>query len=78
MEDLFGSNKLGELEAKIDVLLHSYRALKEQEGGIAQRLEALEKENHILKEQVAKAEGEKDIIMAKVKSILEKIEKIDV
>ena len=41
------------------------------------RIESLEAENRELKEQVARVESEKDLVMQKVKGILEKIQKIE-
>ncbi len=78
MEELFGDNKLGELEEKIDVLLSDLRGMREEKEGLAGRIESLEAENRELKEQVARVESEKDLVMQKVKGILEKIEKIEV
>jgi hypothetical protein len=78
MEELFSDNKLGELEEKIDVLLETYRSVTAQKGDLTGKLEALENENLKLKEALAKAESEKNIIMNKVKGILEKIQKIEV
>jgi len=78
MEDIFSDNKLGELESKIDVLLQSYQEMKSQKGNITGRLESLENENRLLKEQVAKIEDEKNVILHKVKVILDKIQKIEV
>jgi regulator of replication initiation timing len=77
MEEIFGDNKLGELEEKIDVLLGAYAGLREENEGLATRVESLEAENRGLREQTLKAEGEKDVIMQKVKGILEKIRKIE-
>jgi regulator of replication initiation timing len=78
MEELFGNNRLGELEEKIDVLVKGYREMREQKGTLTERIQALEAENKELKEQMTKAEGEKDVIMRKVKGILEKIQRIEV
>ncbi len=77
MEELFGDNKLGELEEKIDVLLSAYAGLRDDKEGLAARIGSLEAENRGLREQTLKAEGEKDLIMQKVKGILEKIRKIE-
>jgi hypothetical protein len=77
MEELFGDNKLGELESRIDALLDTYRGVKESKEGLSVRVESLEAENRVLKEQIAKVEQEKDLVMQKVKGILEKIQKIE-
>ena len=77
MEQLFTDNRLGELEEKIDVLLSAYKDMREQKESTAARIESLEAENRELKEQVARVEGEKDLVMQKVKGILEKIQKIE-
>ena len=78
MEELFGDNKLGELEEKIDVLLGAYKGIREEKIGLAGRIASLEAENRQLKEQMAKLEGEKDVIMHKVKGILDKMQRIEV
>jgi regulator of replication initiation timing len=78
MEELFGDNRLGMLEEKIDYLLKVYKGVKEEKNGLAGRIEALEAENRELKEQMARAESEKGMIMDKVIGILNKIERIEV
>lgn len=78
MEEQFGDNKLGELEEKIDTLLGAYRGMREEKNGLAGKIASLEAENRELKERMAKIEGEKDVIMHKVKSILEKMQRIEV
>ncbi len=77
MEQLFSDNRLGELEEKIDVLLSAYKGMQEEKGGSVARIESLEAENRELKELVARVESEKDLVMQKVKGILEKIQKIE-
>ncbi len=78
MEGLFSDNKLGELEAKIDNLITSFRGIREEKDTLMNRIESLETENRELKEQMAKVQGDKELIMHKVKGILEKIQKIEV
>ena len=78
MEDLFGDNKLGRLEEKIEDLLKNYAELKDERRSLTGRIESLESENRELKEQMARAENEKTVIMQKVKGILDKIEQIEV
>ena len=77
MEQLFSDNRLGELEEKIDVLLGAYKGMREEKEGDGRRIASLEAENRELREQVARAESEKDQVMQKVKGILEKIQKIE-
>ena len=77
MEQLFSDNRLGELEEKIDLLLGTYKDMREEKEGSVRRIESLEAENTELRELVAKVESEKDLVMQKVKSILEKIQKIE-
>ncbi len=78
MEELFSDNRLGELEEKIDSLLNNYRGMREEKEALTERIASLEAENRELKGQMARVESEKDEIMLKVRSILEKIEKIEV
>jgi cell division protein FtsB len=78
MEELFGDNRLGMLEEKIDYLLKVYKGVKEEKVGLAGKLEALEAENRDLKEQIARFEKEKGMIMDKLVGILDKIERIEV
>lgn len=78
MEELFGDNKLGELEEKIDNIIRTYSGMREEKDSLLRRIESLEVENRELKEQMTRTQNDKDVIMGKVKSILEKIEKIEV
>jgi predicted nuclease with TOPRIM domain len=77
MEQLFSDNRLGELEEKIDLLLGTYKDMREEKEGNVRRIESLEAENRELRELVARVEGEKGLVMEKVKGILEKIQKIE-
>lgn len=77
MEELFGDNRLGMLEEKIDYLLKVYKGVKEEKVGLTGKLEVLAAENRDLKEQLARFEKEKGIIMEKLVGILDKIEKIE-
>jgi septal ring factor EnvC (AmiA/AmiB activator) len=78
MEDLFGDNKLGQLEEKIEDLIKTYAELKVERKSLTGRVESLESENRELKEQMTRAESEKTAIMQKVRGILDKIEQIEV
>ena len=77
MEQLFSDNRLGELEEKIDLLLNTYKGMREEKEDNVRRIESLEAENRGLKEQVARVETDKNLVMQKVKGILEKIQKIE-
>ncbi len=77
MEQLFSDNRLGELEEKIDVLLTAYKGMREEKEEHVRRMESLEAENRELRELAARIESEKDLVMEKVKGILEKIQKIE-
>jgi cell division protein FtsB len=77
MEELLGDNKLGELEEKIDGLLVAYRGVREEKNSLAGKVASLEAENRELKEQMARLEGEKDLIIRKVKGILEKMQRVE-
>lgn len=77
MEELFEDNKLGELEEKIDVLLQTYTGIREEKADLAGKVASLETENRELKALVAKIETEKEMVMQKVKGILDKIQKME-
>jgi len=77
MEELFSDNRLEELEEKIDILLQGYRDIQEQKGCSMARIEVLENENRELKVQVARLEEDRQVMLHKVKNILEKIQRID-
>ncbi|MGD0488369.1 MAG: hypothetical protein ABSB94_14370 [Syntrophorhabdales bacterium] len=77
MEQLFSDNRLGELEEKIDLLLGTYKDMREEKEGSVRRIESLEAENRELRELMARVESEKDLVVQKVKCILEKIQKIE-
>jgi chromosome segregation ATPase len=77
MEGLFSDNKLGELEEKIDALVTNYKGIRAEKEKLAGKIESLEAENRELKQKMAEIQKEKEIVMHKVKSILEKVEKIE-
>jgi len=77
MEGLFTDNKLGELEEKIDALVTNYRGIRAEKEKLAGKVESLEGENRELKRKMAEIQSEKEIVMQKVKSILDKVEKIE-
>jgi septal ring factor EnvC (AmiA/AmiB activator) len=77
MEDLFGDNKLGELEEKIDALVTNYKGIKAEKEKLATKVGSLEAENRELKQKMTEIQSGKEIVMRKVKSILDKVEKIE-
>lgn len=77
MDGLFQDNKLGQLEEKIDGLIENYRASKDDRERLAGRIEILEAENKELKARMADIQSEKELIMEKVKVIIEKVEQIE-
>ena len=77
MEGLFSDNRLGELEEKIDALVTNYKGIRAEKEKLASKVESLEGENRELKQKMTEIQSEKEIVMHKVKSILEKVEKIE-
>jgi chromosome segregation ATPase len=77
MESILSENRLGELEEKIDALVANYKGVKAEREKLATRIESLEAENLELKQKMTEIQGEKEVVMRKVKSILEKVEKIE-
>jgi cell division protein FtsB len=78
MDELFQDNKLGKLEEKIDGLIQTYRGLKEDREKLSGRAETLETENRELKARIADMENQNEVVMQKVRSLLEKVEQIEV
>jgi hypothetical protein len=78
MDELFQDNKLGQLEEKIDGLIQTYRGVREDREKLSGRVEILEAENRDLKARMADMQSQNEGVMQKVKSILEKVEQIEV
>lgn len=78
MDELFQDNKLGQLEEKIDGLIQTYRRIKEDREKLFGRVEAVEAENRELKTRIADMQSQNEIVLQKVKSLLEKVEQIEV
>jgi cell division protein FtsB len=78
MDELFQDNKLGKLEEKIDGLIQTYRGLKEDREKLSGRVETLDTENRELKARIADMENQNEVVMQKVRSLLEKVEQIEV
>ncbi len=72
--ELFGENRLGDLEDKIEKLIASYKAIKAEKESLLSRIETLEAENKEYKDKMADSKSEKEIIIDKISRILEKIE----
>lgn len=70
-------NRLGELEEKIDALVSVYKGMRSEKDKLSGRIESLEKENRELKQKMTDIQAEKEVIMQKVKAIIEKVEKIE-
>jgi cell division protein FtsB len=77
MDELFQDNKLGQLEEKIDGLIQTYRAAKDDRERLTGRIEMLEAENKELKARMTDIQSEKEFIMEKVRIIIEKVEQIE-
>ena len=78
MDELFQDNKLGKLEEKIDGLIQTYRGLKEDREKLSGRVETLDTENRELKARIADMENQNEVVMQKVRILLEKVEQIEV
>ncbi|HAR95074.1 MAG TPA: hypothetical protein DCR97_03785 [Deltaproteobacteria bacterium] len=78
MDELFQDNKLGKLEEKIDGLIETYRGLKEDREKLYGRVEILETENRELKARIADMQSQNEVVMQKVRGLLEKVEQIEV
>ena len=78
MEDLFSDNRLGRLEEKIEGLIGTFKQVRDEKDNLLKKLESLESENRELKSKMAEIQSEKELVLQKVKGILEKIEQIEV
>ena len=77
MEGLFSDSRLGELEQKIDALVANYKGVKAEKEKLVTKIDSLEAENRELKQKMTEIQSGKEIVMRKVKSILDKVEKIE-
>lgn len=78
MEDLFSDNRLGRLEEKIEGLIATFKQVRDEKDNLLKKLESLESENRELKSKMAEIQSEKELVLQKVKGILDKIEQIEV
>lgn len=78
MEDLFSDNGLGRLEEKIEGLIGTFKQVRDEKDNLLKKLESLESENRELKSKMAEIQSEKELVLQKVKGILDKIEQIEV
>jgi hypothetical protein len=76
--ELFGENKLDELEGKIEKLVINYKALKEEKEKLLVKIHTLETQNLELREKAEGSKSENELIANKISKILEKIEKAEV
>ena len=75
--ELFGENRLGDLEAKIEQIITSYQTMKAEKEILLNRIKVLETENKEFKGKMADTKNEKEVIIDKITRILEKIEKTE-
>ena len=75
--ELFGENRLGDLEAKIEKMITSYQSMKTERETLLNRIKVLETENKEFKGKMADTKNEKEVIIDKITRILEKIEKTE-
>jgi hypothetical protein len=75
--EIMGDNKLDELEGKIEKLVISYKAIKEEKDKLLVKLQTLEAQNLELKENAEGSKSEKELIANKISKILEKIDKAE-
>jgi len=75
--ELFGENRLGDLEAKIEQMITSYQTMKAERETLLGRIKVLETENKEFKGKMADTKNEKEVIIDKITRILEKIEKTE-
>ncbi len=76
--ELFSETKIIELEEKIDHLITSYLAMKEEHEKTLLKLKSVETENKELQEKFSAAKSEREVIIDKVTKLLEKVEKVEV
>jgi hypothetical protein len=75
--EILGDSKLDELEGKIEKLVTSYKAVKEEKDRLFVKIQALEAQNLELKEKAEGSKNEKELIASKISKILEKIDKAE-
>ena len=76
--ELFSETKIVELEEKIDGLINSYLAMKDEHEKTLVKLQSIEAENADLKDKVNSVRTERELIIGKVTKLLEKVEKVEV
>jgi chromosome segregation ATPase len=75
--EILGDNKLDELEGKIEKLVLSYKAVKEEKDRLLVKIQTLESQNLELKQKAEGSKSEKELIANKISKILEKIDKAE-
>ena len=75
--ELFSETRIVELEEKIDGLIGSYLALKEEHAIMLAKTTVMETENAELRERVDAVKSERGLIIDKVTKLLEKVEKVE-
>lgn len=71
-------DKLLEIERKIDNLISAYKEAKEERSRLLTRTKELEEENRQLKDTLQQMKNEREVLLSKVKVILEKIDMLEV
>ena len=75
--ELFSETRIVELEERIDSLIGSYLALKEEHAKALAKVQTMEAQNAELTEKVNAVKSERGLIIDKVTKLLEKVEKVE-
>lgn len=76
--EIISENRIEELEEKIDRIIDSYKAMKEENEKLRAKLQSTEVNDKESQKKMTEMASERELLIEKVTKILEKVEKVEI
>jgi hypothetical protein len=76
--EIISENRIEELEEKIDRIIESYKAIKDENEKLKAKIQSIESSDKDAQKKMAEIATERELLIEKVTKILEKVEKVEI